>query len=1050
MIVEKYIPKRVNKDVDPGAIGADGNRLFYPGDMLDCLNARYRSNNGRKFIVENVPGTLQKLFALPAGDNKCIGQFYWQKEASTIYCVYNSNGDHRVIEWKIDTNAFQVLLQGSSLNFSVDHYISQGGIIDNIWIFNDGNNRPRSVNLTRARAGGYVAPYSEYQLSLAAKPPISAPTFTFVTETSLLLNHVTRNTWQFSYRFVYLDNQRSTFSELSRVAWIRPYSKPEIKTNNAIDVTVNFPVYLAGLVKQIDIAYREGNTGNYFIFETVKNPTNNSYTVRFKNNGKSIAVSTEDQLRPFDYIPDQTHALEIVESRVFCPLNKTGFNVDESSFDLILSLSAETAEANPYNNKRYMKMGGSYSVGIIFKDDYGKRTFVKKVKEINVPFNDSNLGKLAGRSVLNWQLTGIPPAGFTSYQMVISRNRSQQTYFQCQTRGHLYISDITDKEEDDTRDFQTGIYFWQGKKFADPAFASQGTLDGAPYIYLEIPTNIPFIPNNSCLVRITFTAAGTVYAPEATYYAPVLDVVGNFIVIDLRYTQDSSGNPQSTKIAWNHRNVLFMEVFSPALSDDVIYYETGPVYNILSGGFETPSGTISGDTYMIVMTDEGKYQYVHSVNTGFGHVLDRNNPFVTESPSGIFSNTESQQIVVGSIGGGNVAVTDVEGKRIIYTIDYSKSSSDLGRPVTIFDEEKEQDLSTVFGFSNPYVQNSLINGLNTFLAENTYSLAIERGPVKAAMRASKTLLAVHERSTSSLYIGDGYIKTNEQFIITKTDKVVGDDRELEYGYGTINPESMIKVYGNVYWWDGLRGAVVQYTQAGLYPISRYGMENYFIKKAAAYFPYRNQVKVVSGFDYNAGELIFSFPEVRDGMGAVVVAAETWAFHLEDKVWLSRYSYSPDLFMSATGLKLAAFKSGQLWVFDEAATYNNFFGVQYQRSFKLVCNAMIGKDKRALNIHIKGDLCVNNTSEVFSPFRVYTPEGQESYTPAVYFDLDQGKWVASVLKNINTPGDFTGKLPVLSGDDIVSSYFIFEIINDRTDRAPCSQINFVFKTEEFSI
>jgi hypothetical protein len=129
-------------------------------------------------------------------------------------------------------------------------------------------------------------------------------------------------------------------------------------------------------------------------------------------------------------------------------------------------------------------------------------------------------------------------------------------------------------------------------------------------------------------------------------------------------------------------------------------------------------------------------------------------------------------------------------------------------------------------------------------------------------------------------------------------------------------------------------------------------------------------------------------------------------------------------------------------------FNNFYGVQYPRKFRFVSNPSPGKNKKFLNVHIAGKLCMDPTSE-FQVVKIYN-QNQESFIPAYEFELDEDKWTGPVLKDINTPNVPVSKLALRSGDDIVGNYIEVEIINDRTDEAPCSQINVVFKDEEFSI
>ena len=338
--------------------------------------------------------------------------------------------------------------------------------------------------------------------------------------------------------------------------------------------------------------------------------------------------------------------------------------------------------------------------------------------------------------------------------------------------------------------------------------------------------------------------------------------------------------------------------------------------------------------------------------------------------------------------------------------------------------------------------------MNRFLPADQYSLPVDRGPVIALKKVTTVLLAIHERFTSTLYIGEAFIRQGNDFVLTKTESVVGDDRELQGGYGTINPESVIEANGIAYWWDAYRGAVVRYTNAGLFAISDYGMFNYFLAKGRQLLPYRNIVKVVTAYDFLNSELLITFCDVLDAGGAIVIPGETWAFNTKRNEWRSRYSFVPERYGS-TETDLVSFKGGQLWHHHKNSLYNNFYGVQYGRMWKFISNPQLGKNKRWLNVHIKGEVATDQANSELEAVRITTKEGQKSFIPAYEFQMEEGKYVAPILKDINTVVE-EGQLPLRSGDDIVSEYAEIEVNNDRVDAAEVSQVNIMYKVEEFSI
>lgn len=1090
MKVEKFIPRRINKDLAPDAIDRGNDRKFLPGDLLDALNCCYESD-GSDGIIKNRKGNVLRPQTLPDGANKVLGSFKDEARNVIYVLLWNVNNNDRVFEYAIDTNTFTTLLAGD-LKFEKEYMIAQGGVIDDILLWNDALNRPRSISITKAKAGGYTAPYSEFEISLATLPPLREPTVARSTDATLPLNNLTAYTWQITHRYVYHDNRMSTIGPYSKLMWIRPFVDVNDTANNELTITIPFPIELAGIVSRVEVIAREGNTNNHYIFDEIKNPALASYQVKFNNFGKKIVVPISETTRLYDYIPDRTEGFEVLKDRVFTVLNNVGFDVDESTFDFTVTLKTEAAphptfppppytatsgtvipntpliRDGSYNNKRYLKAGGSYVVALVFEDDFGKMSFVKKQKKVVVPFTQK-MGYYGNRYYMECALSGTPPAGISKYKFVISEELFYDSYFQTRLFPLLYIREIGVDEPDNTElKTDVGKYTWQGKLFYDMLYENTvpNEVDqaGVKYLYWQLPVNSPFVPDASYFVRFS--------TDFATNYVPVLGVVGSYLVTEFEPFRAAfkTGSPVldtgftfAPGRAWQVG--VMAEVFKiKESSNPAKFYEIGDTYNTLAGAFTTTVVTLCGDTYNVNLLFDAEYIYdwvklafendssftgeVHSAS--YENVLRGREKLFIESPTGIFSATAKPTTVVATSGRTDETASTGVAEETFYksSLDYAKRSSDQGRVHTVFDQEKKRDLYNVVGFSNPYVENTFINGLNSFLADNQYPLPVERSRTRTLKRAGDVMVAIHQTQTSTLYIGEGFIRQNQDFILAKTDGVVGDDRKLQGGFGTINPESVKEIYDDLYWWDALRGAVVRQTKAGLFPISNFGMRNYFFLKAKELEPYRNELKIVSGFDASHDEFLISFPDVRNDADTIIIPGVTWAFNVRSNEWKTRFSFNPDCYASVNQ-NFITFKNGALWVHFENSLCNNYYGVQYNRSFKTVVNGQLGKNKRFLNVHIKGALCQDPTGD-FVPVRVYNQEGQESFTPAYEFELDEGKWNGPILKDVNTPNMSASQLALRSGDDIVSNYLEVEVFNDRTDSSPCSQVNVIYNEEEFSI
>ncbi len=1057
--VEKYLARRINRDVSPQSIDTGGNRLLTPGDLLDAQNCRY-DELGHYGSVTNVKSNLLKPYPdMPSGETKCIGVISNHRDNSFIYFLWNIEGNHKVVEYFIDTEIFITLLGGPSLLFLNSSYIT-GKVLDNSVVFNDVNSSVRYIELIKARAGGYVSPYSKYQISLAVVPPLVPPTCALSTDAAIKVNKIAGNTWQAVYRWVFFDNRKSVFSPLSQIVYIRKNADPSNTTDNNIVVSGTIPDSLLGLIKKVEVAIRSNNDGFYTIFKTVDNPVINTFDVNFNNFENQRVVALSEQVKLSDQIPNVTDAVGLVNNRIFLPIDLDGFNVDSTGFTMASSFDNFTFRpghggllTHPYigdSKEFFVKTSGVYNLGVVFYDDFGRASFVQKITQVSV--TDDILGVPASTVIkqkIRWTLAGTPPVGFSKYSIVSSKNQYQGTYFQCQAIVHFYVSELSKavpppggNNADNT--YYSGTYNWNGRIFR----RYESGLPGTNTVYLQIPLNVPFIPDSTCYVKILNNDA-------PIRILEIQGVVGDFLVVSMT----------DALITWIQAEYFLpsfrIEVFTIRETNELTFYETGPMHDIVDGAFSNLSGLIEGDSYNLYIYDSNDSVFTESQNAHNYSPLNleaidpgvttvpsqislatTNRSWFAESPSGIFKGSViTVPVGIGSTsGGGSTTLT-----REVNTIDYTKAAWSIGRPRIEYSEAKQVDLYSSAGFSDPYIQGSLINGLNSFSVENQYTLPIERGRIRSFRAIDNVLVAIHERETSTLYIGQGFIKQGNDFILAKTTGVVGDDRKLLGGYGTINPESVCEAFDNLYWWDAYKGCIVRYSNAGLFPISSYGMESYFYAKSLLMFPYRNSLKITTEFHFQYNEFIISFPAIQD-----VMEAETWAFNIKRNEWKTRYTYTPDRMVSV-GNNFFILVNGELWHQEKGDGYNNFCGVQYPRKFKFPFNPLVNKNKKILNIHINGDIAEVLESED-AVVRVTTPNGQESYIPAYEFVREEGsvgKWCAPMFRDINTIVP-AGQLALRSGDEIIAPYMEVEVINSMPTKSPCSDVNVVFKTEEFSI
>lgn len=314
--------RRLNKDADL--------RKLERGQYRSARNARVgTSQESNVGTLESAPSNsiFSGSYTFPAGTNKCIGACADIKNNAIIYCFYNSNGNHRILKWDADTNTITDILDTdwtvSVLGWTSTSRLWNMRIVesgtDQIMFFHEVQGLPRRINLgiiSQRTTGAYTL--TEDDISVARKPPHNAPTLEYDTDTSFESSFIQNKFFQFRYRFIYENNEQSTWS---------PWSELSIPPQDGVlynKIIITFNSGVKG-VSKVEIARREGNgssdTGStnptLYIFNTwVKgaNSDDTNYTVDFFNTEVLTPISVASSNKLFDQVPQLVGCQEVVQS----------------------------------------------------------------------------------------------------------------------------------------------------------------------------------------------------------------------------------------------------------------------------------------------------------------------------------------------------------------------------------------------------------------------------------------------------------------------------------------------------------------------------------------------------------------------------------------------------------------------------------------------------------------------------------------------------------------------------------------------------------------
>jgi len=163
--------------------------------------------------------------------------------------------------------------------------------------------------------------------SLAALPPLISITPSYETNSTISVNKLKGRTFQFSYRYIYMDWRKSTYASPSIVAV--PQGEEDINGNTGADPSLNNQLNLAIYsgnkeVRVIEVIARDSDdpTTWYKIDEIILFTDTNSRAyesettigIKFINNESRVIVDQVEVYTPFSYVPVRAKHMELIEN----------------------------------------------------------------------------------------------------------------------------------------------------------------------------------------------------------------------------------------------------------------------------------------------------------------------------------------------------------------------------------------------------------------------------------------------------------------------------------------------------------------------------------------------------------------------------------------------------------------------------------------------------------------------------------------------------------------------------------------------------------------
>ena len=478
-----------------------------------------------------------------------------------------------------------------------------------------------------------------------------------------------------------------------------------------------------------------------------------------------------------------------------------------------------------------------------------------------------------------------------------------------------------------------------------------------------------------------------------------------------------------------------IEVYTPAkLSSEQIYYEIGyckEVNNGLlklvlgDGGSNTVAGfenTKDGDCFVIKKKYYGRL---------WNHSLDI---ILSMTPNGNTDTSWHKDI-------GRPNIEDL-------TITFASNLNETLIPFRNF-------TSNII-FSNPYIQGTKTNELQTFELLNYKQLPIEYGAICGLQVANNTnedgtiMLSIHKREIVSIYLGKvQFTDVSGVNTISLSNQILGSYRTTNGSLGSIHTESICNYNSFVYGFDALKGVVWRYGQNGVTRISDIGMRLFFYSLGQNRINDRSKniyQKVISEYNPYYDEVIFTFmdydmnhPYTNNSFSIV------WSERLNR--WISKrdaksiagtpvmshasmYQKMYSAYLGTTGLNnyIKVDKHD-----DNTVNTSLFYGntVQSPCNIELVVNGSLDQVKSWLDIRLQTDELWNAeliTNELGQQTMVLNEDSELEGINGFWRKLENN-YYGPILRDMNTLPAVTN--PIFEGNPLKSQTLKIKLVLDQS-------------------
>ena len=371
---------------------------------------------------------------------------------------------------------------------------------------------------------------------------------------------------------------------------------------------------------------------------------------------------------------------------------------------------------------------------------------------------------------------------------------------------------------------------------------------------------------------------------------------------------------------------------------------------------------------------------------------------------------------------------------LLYSDFYESNDFDYGRPNITNKDAMQKWLISYYRAGGRKILSTKLNNFYRFDAEDFDSIGEMHGQITGMRQTGDTLKIYLENKCASQYIfRTSLVDVTGQESLQKSDKLFGTKRISPFEYGCQDPGSIVSNGRYNYFLDAIRGVYCRDAANGIYPISSYKMVNFWKEVCEILRMNRGKYFITSAYNQDYNELNISVISKEDPeLLTPYFDSFTILFMEEENRWKSFMPYIPELYGNI-GAKLLSFNEGKLYLHDSNAVRNTFYGAQFPMIIDVFGNIPPKQNKvfDAIAIHANRPFEAPVRGDIFVyPSESY-PDGMESRLKSSKFELLEGVYYASFLKDMSDPA-FTDEVDaLLNGRDLRGKVICVRLTNTDT-------------------